>query len=44
MHTFQVKKITGDIKQMDIAKRHLTDSIRTLEKLRLLVINLEEIE
>lgn len=39
-----VKKITGDIKQMDIAKKHLTDSIRTLEKLRLLVINLEEID
>jgi archaellum component FlaC len=39
-----VKKITGDIKQLDIAKKHLMDSIRTLEKLRLFVTNLEEIE
>ena len=40
----QVKKITGDIKQLDIAKKNLTESIRTLEKLRLLVTNLEDIE
>ena len=39
-----MKKITGDIKQLDIAKKNLTESIRTLERLRLLVTNLEDIE
>ena len=40
----QVKKITSDIKQMDNAKKHLTDSIRTLERLRFLIANLEDLQ
>jgi len=39
-----VKKITSDIKQMDNAKKHLTDSIRTLERLRFLIANLEDLQ
>ena len=39
-----VKKITADIKQMDNAKRHLTDSVRTLERLRFLIANLEQLQ
>jgi len=44
VHTQQVKKITSDIKQMDNAKKHLTDSIRTLERLRFLIANLEDLQ
>ena len=40
----QVKKITSDIKQLDNAKRHLTDSVRTLERLRFLITNLEDLQ
>lgn len=39
-----VEKITSDIKQLDNAKKHLTDSIRTLEKLRFLITNLEQLQ
>ena len=39
-----VKKITAGIKQMDNAKRHLTDSVRTLERLRFLIANLEQLQ
>ena len=39
-----VKKITADIKQMDNAKRHLTDSVRTLERLRFLIANLDQLQ
>ena len=40
----QVKKITSDIKQLDNAKKHLTDSIRTLERLRFLITNLDDLQ
>ena len=40
----QVKEITSDIKQLDNAKRHLTDSVRTLERLRFLITNLEDLQ
>lgn len=39
-----VEKITSDIKQLDDAKKHLTDSIRTLERLRFLITNLEQLQ
>jgi hypothetical protein len=39
-----VKKITSDIKQLDNAKRHLTDSVRTLERLRFLITCLEDLQ
>ena len=39
-----VEKITSDIKQLDNAKKHLTDSVRTLERLRFLITNLEQIQ
>lgn len=39
-----VEKITSDIKQLDYAKKHLTDSIRTLERLRFLITNLEQLQ
>jgi len=39
-----VKKITSDIKQLDNAKKHLTDSVRTLERLRFLITNLEQLQ
>ena len=39
-----VKKITADIKQMDNAKKHLTESIRTLERLRFLIANMEQLQ
>lgn len=39
-----VEKITSDIKQLDNAKKHLTDSIRTLERLRFLITNLEQLQ
>ena len=42
--THQVKKITSDIKQLDNAKKHLTDSIRTLERLRFLITNLDDLQ
>ena len=38
-----VMKITRDIKQLDNSKKHLTDSIRTLERLRFLIANLEQL-
>lgn len=40
----QVKKITSDIKQLDNAKWHLTDSVRTLERLRFLITCLEDLQ
>lgn len=40
----QVRKITGDIKQLDNAKKHLTDSVRTLERLRFLMTALTELQ
>lgn len=39
-----VKKITSDIKQLDNAKKHLTDSIRTLERLRFLITNMDQLQ
>lgn len=39
-----VRKITGDIKQLDNAKKHLTDSVRTLERLRFLMTALTELQ
>ena len=39
-----MKKITSDIKQLDNAKRHLTDSVRTLERLRFLITSLEDLQ
>ena len=39
-----VKEITTDIKQMNNSKRHLMDSIRTLERLRFLIANMEQLQ
>ena len=39
-----MKKITSDIKQLDNAKQHLTDSVRTLERLRFLITCLEDLQ
>ena len=40
----KVKEITRDIKQLDYAKRHLTNSITTLNHLHMLVGGVENLQ
>jgi vacuolar protein sorting-associated protein 53 len=41
---YQVKEITRDIKQLDVAKKNLTTSITTLNHLQMLIDGIDKIE